>query len=53
MNAYIALARYGTEEVDIKRLDYNEFTGNLFQQIDDCDKYIKENISVMSRLRKH
>ena len=52
MNAYIALARYGSEEVDVKRLDYKEFTGNLFQQIDSCSKYIKENISVMSQLRK-
>jgi len=52
MNAYIALARYKGEEVDVKRLDYKEFTGNLFEQIDNCDKYIKEHISVMSRLRK-
>lgn len=52
MNAYIALARYAAEEVDVKRLDYKEFTGNLFQQIDNCSKYIKENISVMSQLRK-
>ena len=52
MNAYIALARYGTEEVYVKRLDYKEFTGNLFKQIDNCSKYIKENISVMSRLIK-
>jgi len=29
------------------------FTDNLFQQIDDCDKYITENISVMSHLRKN
>jgi len=52
MNAYIALARYKGEEVDVKRLDYKEFTGNLFQQIGNCDRYIKEHISVMSRLRK-
>jgi len=52
MNAYIALARYKGEEVDVKRLDYKEFTGNLFEQIGNCDKYIKEHISVMSRLRK-
>ena len=52
MNAYIALARYKGEEVDVKRLDYKEFTGNLFQQIGSCDRYIKDHISVMSRLRK-
>jgi len=52
MNAYVALARYGSEDVDVKRLDYKEFTGNLFQQIDNSSKYIKENISVMSQLRE-
>jgi len=51
MNAYIALARYGAEDVDVRRLDYKEFAGNLFQQIDRCSKYIKENISVMSELK--
>jgi len=49
-NAYIALARYKGDEVEAKRLDYKEFIGNLFQQIDECDKYIKEHITVMSRL---
>jgi ATP-dependent DNA helicase RecG len=52
MNAYIALARYGTKEVDVKRLDYKEFAGNLFQQIDNCSKYIRENITVMSQLKE-
>lgn len=50
MNAYIALARYKGKEVGTERLDYKEFTGNLFQQIDDCDTYIKEHIAVMSKL---
>lgn len=50
MNAYIALARYGTEGEDAKRLDYKEFTGNLFRQIDNCNTYIREHIAVMSRL---
>ena len=51
MNAYVALARYGTEGEDAKRLDYKEFTGNLFQQIDNSNKYIREHIAVMSRLK--
>lgn len=51
MNAYIALARYSAEDVDIKRLDYKEFIGNLFQQIDNCGEYLKEHIAVMSQLR--
>lgn len=52
MNAYISLARYAAEDVDVKRLDYKEFTGNLFNQIDACAKYIMDNISVMSVLKK-
>ena len=53
MNAYIALARYKGKEVGIERLDYKEFNGNLFHQIDECDKYIKEHIAVMSRLHPY
>ncbi|MEK6938192.1 MAG: RNA-binding domain-containing protein [Nanoarchaeota archaeon] len=48
MNSYIAVARY-KEGIGTERLDYKEFTGNLFSQIDECDKYIKQNIAVMSR----
>lgn len=50
MNSYIALARYKEKEEGIERLDYKEFEGNLFQQIDNCDRYVKEHIAVMSRL---
>ncbi|PKP59867.1 MAG: hypothetical protein CVT88_04380 [Candidatus Altiarchaeales archaeon HGW-Altiarchaeales-1] len=50
MNSYVALARYRGNEIGIERLDYKEFSGNLFQQIDNCDKYIKEHIAIMSRL---
>jgi ATP-dependent DNA helicase RecG len=49
-NAYIAMARYKGKEVGVERLDYKEFNGNLFHQIDECDKYIKEHIAIMSRL---
>jgi ATP-dependent DNA helicase RecG len=48
MNAYVAVARY-KKGIGAERLDYKEFTGNIFQQIDQCDKYIKEHISIMSR----
>ena len=50
MNAYIALARYKGSEVGVERLDYKEFTGNLFNQIDKCNAYILEHTSIMSRL---
>ncbi|MFQ6062835.1 MAG: ATP-binding protein, partial [Methanosarcinales archaeon] len=52
-SAYIALARYRGDEVGIERLDYKEFTGTLFQQIDNCDKYIKNHIAIMSRLHPY
>ena len=50
INSYIALARYRGDIEGIERLDYKEFVGNLFQQIDKCDEYIKEHIATMSRL---
>jgi len=53
INAYIALARYKGKEIGTERLDYKEFEGSLIKQIDDCDRYIKEHIAVMSRLLPH
>ena len=53
MNAYVALARYKGKEEGIERLDYKEFQGNIIEQIDNCDKYIKEHIAVMSKLLPH
>ena len=53
INAYIALARYKGKEIGAGRLDYKEFEGSLIKQIDDCDRYIKEHIAVMSRLLPH
>lgn len=50
INSYIALARYKRKEVGTERLDYKEFKGNLFEQVDNCDRYIKEQIAVMSQL---
>ncbi|MCK4730869.1 MAG: hypothetical protein KAT65_00295, partial [Methanophagales archaeon] len=52
-NSYIALARYKGKMEGVERLDYKEFRGNLFHQIDECDKYIKEHIAIMSRLLPH
>ena len=53
INCHIALARYKGEEVGVERLDYKEFDGNLFKQIDECNKYLKEHISIMSRLHPY
>lgn len=50
MNAYIAAARYKGVSVGTERLDYKEFKGNIFHQIDACDRYIKEHIAILSRL---
>ena len=52
-NSYIALARYKGKMEGVERLDYKEFRGNLFHQIDECDKYIKEHIAIMSWLLPH
>jgi len=53
MNTYIALARYKGKEISAERLDYKEFQGNIIKQIDDCNTYIKEHITIMSRLLTH
>ena len=52
-NSYIALARYKGKVEGVERLDYKEFFGNIFRQIDECDKYIKEHVAIMSRLLPH
>ncbi|MBU2561040.1 MAG: putative DNA binding domain-containing protein [Nanoarchaeota archaeon] len=49
-NAFIAIARYKGDEIGVERLDYKEFEGRLFDQVDDADRYIKEHVAVMSRL---
>jgi len=49
-NSYIAMARYRGTVESTERLDYKEFTGNIFQQIDNSDKYIKEHVAILSRL---
>ncbi|MBU4501378.1 MAG: hypothetical protein KKA79_02205, partial [Nanoarchaeota archaeon] len=50
MNSYIAIARYRKNVVGSERLDYKEFDGNIFSQIDKAVKYIINNTAVMSRL---
>ena len=52
-NSYISLARYKGKIEGAERLDYKEYTGKLFYQIDECDKYIKEHTAIMSRLLPH
>ena len=49
MNSYVAIARY-KEGIGTERLDYKEFDGNIFQQIDKADKYVEEHSAMMSRL---
>lgn len=50
VNAYIALGRYKGKGVSGEKLDYKEFTGNLFQQIDNCNNYLVEHTALMSKL---
>ncbi len=49
-NSYIALARYMGTAVGGEKLDYKEFRGNLFEQIDNCYVYLLEHTALMSRL---
>jgi ATP-dependent DNA helicase RecG len=49
-NTYIALAKYKGEEVGTERLDYKKFVGNLFQQVDSCNEYMKRYVATLSRL---
>ena len=49
-NSYIALARYMGTAVGGEKLDYKEFRGNLFEQIDHCYAYLMEHTAMMSRL---
>lgn len=49
-HAHIALGRYRGIAVGGEKLDYKEFKGNLFEQIDNCATYIVEHTALMSRL---
>ena len=49
-NAHISLGRYKGKMVSGEKLDYKEFTGKLFEQIDHCVAYIIEHTALMSRL---
>ncbi len=49
-NAHISLGRYKGNIVSGEKLDYKEFAGKLFEQIDDCVSYIVEHTAMMSRL---
>ena len=48
--AYITVVRYPGNAVSDKYLDIKDFKGNLFEQIDHVDTYIKEHIQIASRL---
>jgi len=49
-HAHIALGRYRGIAIGGEKLDYKEFKGNLFEQIDNCANYIVEHTALMSRL---
>lgn len=46
------MARYVGRQEGIEQLDYKEFTGNLFNQIDYAEKYINEHIEALYRLKE-
>ncbi|MBI4980485.1 putative DNA binding domain-containing protein [Candidatus Woesearchaeota archaeon] len=51
--AIVAVARYKGNTVGTEKLDYKEFSGNVFDQIDKTEEYIKNHIALMSQLHPH
>ena len=52
MKSYITIVRYPDVKVTDTHIDSKEFYGNLFDQIDGADKYIREHTQVVSKIPK-
>ncbi len=50
INSYVAIGRYIGPQEGPERLDYKEFNGNLFTQIDKTEEYLRDHTAIMSRL---
>jgi len=50
--AYISVVRYPESTVTDTILDSKDFFGNLFEQIDKTDQYLREHIQVISKIPK-
>lgn len=50
--AYITVVRYPEITVTDTILDSKDFNGNLFNQIDKADQYLREHIQVISKIPK-
>jgi ATP-dependent DNA helicase RecG len=50
--AYVTAVRYPETKVTDTILDSKDFSGNLFEQIDKTDQYLREHIQVISKIPK-
>jgi len=50
--AYVTVVRYPETKVTDTILDSKDFRGNLFDQIDGADQYLREHIQVISKIPK-
>lgn len=49
---YISIARYPGKDIGTAYLEIKDIKGNLFKLIDETEKYIKEHIEAVYRLKK-
>jgi ATP-dependent DNA helicase RecG len=50
--AYVTVVRYPEPTITDTILDSKDFNGNLFDQIDQADQYLREHIQVISKIPK-
>ncbi len=50
--AYVTVVRYPEPTITDTILDSKDFNGNLFDQIDKADQYLREHIQVISKIPK-
>lgn len=52
IKGYITVVRYPDIKVTDRHIDSKDFYGNLFDQADEADRYIREHIEVVSKIPK-
>lgn len=52
IKSYITVVRYPDVKVTDRHIDSKDFYGNLFEQVNEADKYIREHIQTVSKIPK-
>lgn len=52
IKSYITVVRYPDVKVTDRHIDSKDFYGNLFDQVDEADNYIREHMQVVSKIPK-